>query len=127
MLDFGRLRAGVDGWRGSFEALVRQLGRANPPEDAVEFRHINGAGGDGGIEAYWILSDDFEHGYQAKFHAKPGDIDWTALDSSILTALETHPRLKSVQVALRPAEGRGGLWQPPQQKPGPRLGTGLRR
>lgn len=100
MIDFQRLRSGPDGTRGAFEDLVRQLGKLNPPADAVEFRHIHGAGGDGGIEAYWILTDGGEYGYQAKFHTKSGDIDWAALDASIEMALKTHPKLVSVQVAI---------------------------
>jgi len=100
MLDFNRLRSGPDGWRGAFEDLVRQLGRLQPPPNAIEFRHIHGAGGDGGIEAYWRLSGGNEHGYQAKFHTKPGDIDWGALDRSIETAISTHPNLVTIQVAI---------------------------
>ncbi|MFD1767083.1 hypothetical protein ACFSAG_09525 [Sphingorhabdus buctiana] len=99
-LDFARIRSGVDGQRGAFEALVRQLGRLNPPARATEFRHINGAGGDGGIEAFWLHSGDREYGYQAKYHLRPREIDWQALDGSILTALQTHPRLTHIQVAM---------------------------
>lgn len=100
MLDFSRLRGGPGGWRDSFETLVRQLGRLNPPKAAEEFRHIHGAGGDGGIEAYWLLSSGNEFGYQAKFHEKSADVNWAALDKSIFTALETHPKLIGVQVAV---------------------------
>ena len=100
MLDFNRLRSGPDGWRGSFEALVRQLGRVTPAPHGAEFRHIHGAGGDGGIEAYWIMQNGDELGYQAKFHTSVRDIDWAALDKSIKTALATHPRLTAIQVAI---------------------------
>lgn len=100
MLDFSRLRSGPEGWRGSFDALVRHLGSVNPPAAAQEFRHIEGAGGDGGIEAYWVLSNGDEVGYQAKFHTRSSDIDWAGLDRSIETALTTHPRLTAIQVAV---------------------------
>ena len=100
MLNFTKLRGSPGGWRDSFEALVRQVGRIDPPFADAQFRHIHGAGGDGGIEAYWVASNGNEHGYQAKFHLKSGDIDWAGVDGSILTALDTHPRLVAIQVAF---------------------------
>lgn len=100
MLDFNKLRGGPDGWRGSFERLICQLGEINPPVDAIEYRPIDGSGGDGGVEAYWVLRDGREIGYQAKFHRRVGDIDWSALDNSIKTALSNHPKLFRIIVAM---------------------------
>lgn len=100
MIDFNRLRGGPDGWRGSFERLVRHLAEINPPQGAIEFRPIEGAGGDGGIEAYWVCADGSEIGYQAKFHLRAGEIDWSALNGSVKTALDTHPALIRIVVAM---------------------------
>ncbi|WP_213978898.1 hypothetical protein [Sphingomonas sp. dw_22] len=100
MLDFTRLRPAADGWRGSFEALIRQLGRADPPAEAREFRHIHGAGGDGGIEAYWVLHNGDEIGYQSKFHTHVREIDWGAIDASVATAMRTHSRLVHMHIAV---------------------------
>lgn len=100
MLDFKQLRGGVDGLRGSFEQLIKHLAELNPPSDASEFRPIAGAGGDGGVEAYWVCCDGSETGYQAKFHERASDIDWTALDGSVRTALATHPALSKLVVAM---------------------------
>ena len=100
MLKFGQIRSGVDGQRGSFERLVRHLAEVNPPAGAAEFRPIEGAGGDGGVEAYWVCTDGTEAGYQAKFHERPGDIDWPKLDSSVRTALENRPALTHLTVAM---------------------------
>jgi len=100
VLDFTKLRGGPDGWRGSFERLIQHLAETAPPSGAVEFRPIHGSGGDGGIEAYWVLSDDSETGYQAKFHPLGSEIDWSALDRSVETALATHPRLTHLVVAM---------------------------
>ncbi|MER9019784.1 hypothetical protein [Mesorhizobium sp. M0898] len=100
MLDFSRLRSQVDGQRGAFEGLIRHLAQVNPPAGATTFQHIHGAGGDGGIEAYWLKSDRSEYGYQAKFHTKSGDVDWSALDRSIMTAMKSHGKLTHIQVAL---------------------------
>lgn len=100
MIDFSRLRGGPDGWRGSFEHLVCHLAELNPPQGAVEFRPIEGAGGDGGIEAYWVCSDGSEVGYQAKYHLRAGEIDWSALDASVETALDTHPALVRIIIVM---------------------------
>lgn len=100
MLDFKQLRGGADGSRGSFERLIQHLAELNPPPGASEFRPIEGAGGDGGIEAYWVCDDGSETGYQAKFHERAGDIDWAALDGSVRTALATHPALSKIVVAM---------------------------
>jgi len=62
VLDSSKLRSQVDGYRGAFEGLVCQLARVNPPEGASEFIKIEGAGGDGGLEAYWIKTARNEHG-----------------------------------------------------------------
>jgi phage gp46-like protein len=100
MLEFRRLRGGVDGQRGSFERLVCHLAEMFPPAGASEFRKIEGAGGDGGVEAYWVLSNGTERGWQAKFHQDAGDINWTALNGSITTAMSTHPAILHVTVAM---------------------------
>ena len=100
MLDFTHLRSQVDGQRGAFEGLICQLGRANLPTDAMVFRKIDGSGGDGGLEAYWVLKDGAERGYQAKFHTRSGDIDWDALDKSVAAALKSHPLLSHLQIAI---------------------------
>ncbi len=100
MLDFRRLRGGVDGQRGSFERLLRHLAEVIPPARATEFRPIEGAGGDGGVEAYWVIEDGTQQGYQAKFHEEAGDINWTALNGSIMTAISTHPAMTRITVGM---------------------------
>ena len=64
-MDYRRIRGMDSGQRLAFEELVCQLARREPPAADAEFRRIEGAGGDGGIEAYWLLSDGSEGGYQA--------------------------------------------------------------
>lgn len=100
MLNFRQLRGSVDGQRGSFERLLRHLAEVIPPARATEFRPIEGAGGDGGVEAYWVLEDGTEEGYQAKFHEEAGDINWTALNGSILTAISTHAAMTRITVGM---------------------------
>lgn len=117
MTDFNQIRSGATGKRETFEELVCQLAKRFPPANAVEFRRIFGAGGDGGIEAYWRLQDGTEIGYQAKFYTQSRQVDWASIDQSIATALKTHPNLKEVYVALAcdltdAVEGKRGRGRP---------------
>lgn len=100
MLDFKEIISGVAGQRETFEELVCQIARRIPPEHAVEFRRIHGAGGDGGVEAIWLLSDGHSHGYQAKFHTSSAEVDWGAIDKSVRTALAMHPKLTAMTIAI---------------------------
>lgn len=100
MLDFTKIISGVAGQRETFEELVCQVARRLPPPANSEFRRIHGAGGDGGVEAVWILSNGDEHGYQAKYYTKSGDVDWGAIDKSVATALATHPKLTTMTIAI---------------------------
>lgn len=100
MLDFTKIISGIAGQRETFEELVCQVARRVPPTGHAEFRRIHGAGGDGGVEAVWILATGDEHGYQAKFYTKSGDVDWGAIDNSVATALATHPRLTTMTIAI---------------------------
>ncbi len=99
-MDYTRIRGTDSGQRLAFEELICQLARREQPSADAEFRRIEGAGGDGGIEAYWSLSDGNEVGYQAKYYTKSGDIDWANIDDSVRRALETHPGLSKYVVAL---------------------------
>lgn len=84
----------------AFEELVCQLARRHPLDSAVEFRRVHGPGGDGGVEAYWVLRDQSEVGYQAKYYLASGDIRWAAIDKSVKTALKLHPKLVRYVVAI---------------------------
>ncbi len=100
MLDFYKLKALVGGYRSAFEGLICQLGRRHPPEASAEFRVIDGAGGDGGIECYWTTRSGAEYGYQAKFHLRSGDIDWRKIDASVEAAMGSHPKLIHMVIAI---------------------------
>ncbi len=100
MIDFSKIIAGEAGQRESFEEFVCQVARRGPPHSAAEFRRIHGAGGDGGVEAVWILDEVSEHGYQAKFYTQSAKVDWRAIDKSVETALATHPKLSRMYIAI---------------------------
>src|SRR5438552_2999239 len=97
MIDFTKIRGdSVAGKRSSFELLVSRLARL---ESATgEFRPLYGAGGDGGVEALWILPNGNTIGYQAKYF--PGDVDWNQIDDSVRTAITQHPELQQYVIAL---------------------------
>ncbi|WP_116817473.1 ATP-binding protein [Pseudomonas syringae] len=99
-MDYRRIRGMDSGQRLAFEELVCQLARREPPAADAEFRRIEGAGGDGGIEAYWLLRDGSEVGFQAKYYLKAGDIDWANIDDSVKRALQSHPSLTKYVLAL---------------------------
>src|SRR5258708_16283379 len=88
------------GQRAAFEMLVCHLARRDPPTPKAAFRRIEGSGGDGGVEAYWLLPDGAEIGYQAKFFVRAGDIKWEQVNSSVLTAITQHPSLSKFIVAF---------------------------
>lgn len=99
-MDYSRIRGMESGQRLAFEELICQLARREPQAAGAEFRRIEGAGGDGGIEAYWLLKDKSEIGYQAKYYLKSSEIDWANIDDSVKRALESHPLLTTYVVAL---------------------------
>lgn len=100
MLDFDKIISGVAGQRETFEELACQIVRRLPPAPDAEFRRIHGAGGDGGVEAVWVLADGAEQGVQAKYYTKAAAIDWAAIDKSVTTALATHPKLTTLHIAI---------------------------
>ncbi len=99
-MDYSKIIGKDDGQRLSFEELVCQLARRDRPESAKEFRRIEGSGGDGGIESYWLLQDGSEVGYQAKYYLKSRDVDWSKIDESVKQALKFHPHLKKYVIAI---------------------------
>ncbi|MCK9636498.1 MAG: hypothetical protein M0R41_09490 [Methylobacter tundripaludum] len=99
IIDFTCIRGDTaEGQRSAFEQLVCHL--AELDGNVGEFRRIEGAGGDGGVEALRILPSGGKIGYQAKFHLSRESIDWKKIDSSVQTALKQHPELELYVVAL---------------------------
>lgn len=117
-IDFTCIRGDTaEGQRSAFEQLVCHL--AELDGNGGEFRRIEGAGGDGGVEALRILPSGRKIGYQAKYHLSRDSIDWRKIDHSFQTALKQHPELELYVIALpcsftgtRAARGgtTGGVW-----------------
>jgi len=121
MIDFTQIRSILGGQKEAFEELVCQLAYREVLPNAT-FRRIEGSGGDGGIEAYWLLADGTKIGYQAKFFIRATEIKWKQITESVEQAIKTHPTLTKYIVALpcnltdrRGTKGKGGtgweLWE----------------
>lgn len=115
MVDFSKIRSYGDGQRHAFEELICQLARREPPSQSATFRRVEGAGGDGGVEAYWLLKNGRKVGYQAKFFVKCRDISWSQIDKSVDQALKVHTELSEYVIAipsnLTDKKGRTSGWQ----------------
>jgi hypothetical protein len=99
-IDFSKIRGLSDGQRYSFEELVCQLARRESVVAGSSFRRVEGSGGDGGVEGYWLLPDGSKYGYQAKYFTRAKDIDWAQIDDSVYEALKNHPSLTRYVIAI---------------------------
>ncbi|QSE44609.1 hypothetical protein JW980_09785 [Acinetobacter johnsonii] len=101
MFDFSSIKSiDAGGPRNSFEELMCQIAQLEKIPDANIFRRVEGAGGDGGLEAYWILENGEKIGYQAKYFLRSGGIDWTQINGSIQEAFSCHPELTKYVIAV---------------------------
>jgi hypothetical protein len=100
VVDFAQIRGLSQGQRHSFEEIVCQLARREHLAIGSQFPRVEGSGGDGGVEAYWLLPNGNKIGYQAKFFTRAKDIDWYQIDESVEQALKTHSSLSKYVVAI---------------------------
>lgn len=100
MSDFSKINGFSLGQRNAFEELVCQLARLEKFPHGSTFKRIEGAGGDGGVEALWTKPTGRKTGYQAKYWLRSGDIDWQQIDESVEQALATHPELDHYVVSM---------------------------
>ena len=100
-LDFTRIRSFDGSKDGGFEELVCQLAHLNKPEKGKLFVRKDGAGGDAGVECYWILEDGSEYAWQAKyFTERLENSEWSQIDNSVQTALNKHPNLTKYYISV---------------------------
>lgn len=100
-IDFSKIRTHNGSKASGFEELVCQLAHLQKPENALRFIRKEGAGGDAGVECYWILEDGSEICWQTKYF--PDGMNpsrWRQLDESFTTALERHPNLTKYIICL---------------------------
>lgn len=99
-MDYSKIRGKESGQRQSFEELVCQLACLDKQDTTAQFQRVDGSGGDGGVEAYWLFEDGSKVGYQAKFFCRAGAIGWGQIDKSVKQALQYHPTLKKYIIAI---------------------------
>ena len=114
-INFSNIRCFNGSQNSGFEELVCQLAHLNRPEHAKKFVRKEGAGGDAGVECYWILNDGREICWQAKYFLTGMDSSrWSQLNDSFETALSKHPNLDTYFICLpldktdSRKKGRGG-------------------
>ncbi len=100
MIDFSKINSFDAGQRESFEELICVLAKREQPAGGIDFQRIEGSGGDGGVEAIWLLNDDRTIGYQAKYFLSLDSSKWHQIDKSVRRALDVRPELKRYVVAL---------------------------
>ena len=82
----------------AFEELVCQLAREEDVVGRKEFFRV--AAPDGGVEAYCILENGDEYGWQAKYFSSMTISQWSQLKESFETAFRTHPNLKKYFICI---------------------------
>lgn len=82
----------------AFEELVCQLAKNEEIEGALEFKRLGTP--DGGVEAYWVLENGDEYGWQAKNFHKLEKTQWDQIKKSFQTALEKHPKLTKYYICI---------------------------
>ncbi|MFD0690930.1 hypothetical protein [Actinomadura fibrosa] len=106
-IEFTRIRSlGPGGQRDGYEQFICQQVAQEPPATKARFVSLHGAGGDGGVECYWMLPDGTEHGWQAKYWTTHTDVNKAQLDGSVEAALDQHPNLTKYTIAI-PADPTG--------------------
>ena len=97
-IEWTRLRSYNGDQKNAFEELICQLARAEEIEGKRKFVRV--AAPDAGVEAYCILDNGEEFGWQAKFFSSIGDSQWSQLTKSFETALSKHPRLTRYYICI---------------------------
>ena len=97
-LEWSKLRPFDGDVKKGFEELVCQLARAEKIPNRDKFIRV--AAPDGGVEAYCVLANRDEYGWQAKFFTTMSAVQWKQLDESFKTAFEKHPKLVKYFICL---------------------------
>lgn len=95
---------GMDQCR-AFEAMCNQLFerwcRSEYAKDITKFTTVNGAGGDGGVEAYAVMKDGTIVAVQTKWFREPlTKSQFDQIKKSIATALRVRPNIKKYIVCI---------------------------
>ena len=98
-LDWNNIRPINNSQKEGFEELVCQLARNDIFNDTKSF--VRKGTPDAGVECFWILNDDKEICYQAKFFTSPlTSTQWGEIDESVKTTLDKHPNISKYIVSI---------------------------
>ncbi len=93
-INFSKIRNLNGSQHSAFEELICQIAHLETPQHGKDFIRKEGAGGDAGVECYWILEDEKEICWQAKYFLnKMNASRWKQIDKSFTTALDKHPNM----------------------------------
>lgn len=90
-----------------FEELIAQLARKEIFPNQRKF--IRKGKPDAGVECYWILNDNAEWAWQAKyFTSSLEDSQWNQLDKSVKTIIEKHKQISKyfISIPIDPPDAR---------------------
>jgi hypothetical protein len=100
-INFSHIRTHEGSKNSGFEELICQIAHLDKPNNGKRFVKKDGAGGDAGVECYWILEDGLEICWQAKYFLDGMNSSrWQQIDESFTTALEKHSKLTRYIVCL---------------------------
>lgn len=100
-IDFQHIRATPKSRNDSFEDLAVVLFRnSSTVSSSSEFVRLRGAGGDGGVEAYFEAPDKSVYGLQAKYFFRLGSSEFGQIKSSLASALQNHPQLREYYIYI---------------------------
>ena len=100
-INFFNIRTHNGSKNSGFEELVCQLSHLEKPNNGKMFVKKDGAGGDAGVECYWILEDGSEVCWQAKYFLDGMNLSrWNQLDKSFTAALDKHTNLSHYIVCM---------------------------
>lgn len=98
-IDFQKIRPLKDTRHKGFEELCVQIFRSSF-SSMTRFYRVDDGGGDGGVEDIAIRENGNKIGLQAKFFEKLRQTQWSQIDKSVRTALQSHaPDLLEYRIA----------------------------
>jgi energy-coupling factor transporter ATP-binding protein EcfA2 len=106
-LNWNNIRSINGDQREGFEEFVTQLARMEIVQESKHF--IRKGTPDAGVECYWILEDNTEWAWQAKyFTSSLESSQWKQIDESVQTAIEKHPNMVRyfIAIPINPSDGR---------------------
>ncbi|MDA3835793.1 MAG: hypothetical protein PF495_20670, partial [Spirochaetales bacterium] len=98
-IDFEKIRPHKGSARDAFEEVTVQIFKGETSQKG-EFFRIEGAGGDGGVEAYRQTKSGTKIAVQSKLFPKLSYSQWKQVTKSVKSAIDNHPTLEAYYIAI---------------------------